>query len=153
MKIALGVDHAAFSYKEAIGRELESLGHVIVDFGTDGPASVDYPAIALDVARAVRDGAAEAGIFLCGTGIGGSIAANKVRGIRAALCHEAFTARMARAHNNANVLCIGARVVGLDLALEIMRVFLSTPWSGEERHERRLRQLAEAEADAISVIS
>lgn len=145
MKIALGVDHAAFSYKEQIARELEQLGHDVVDCGTDGPASVDYPAIALDVARRVRDGGATFGIFLCGTGIGGSIAANKVRGVRAALCHEAFTARMARLHNNANVLCIGARVVGLDLALEIVRVFLASPWSGEERHARRLAQVADAE--------
>ncbi|HOS43437.1 MAG TPA: ribose 5-phosphate isomerase B [Armatimonadota bacterium] len=147
MQIALGVDHAAFEYKEALRAELERLGHAVLDCGTDGPAAVDYPAIALAVARAVRDGAAALGIFLCGTGIGGSIAANKVRGVRAALCHEAFTARMARQHNNANVLCIGARVVGRDLALEIVRVFLATAWTGEARHARRLAQLAEAEAD------
>jgi ribose 5-phosphate isomerase B len=146
MKIALGVDHAAFSYKEHLVRELQHLGHEVVDCGTYSPASVDYPAIALGVARRVRAGAAELGIFLCGTGIGGSIAANKVRGVRAALCHEAYTARMARLHNNANVLCIGARVVGLDLALEIVRVFLSSPWSGEARHARRLAQVAAAEA-------
>lgn len=145
MKIALGVDHAAFNYKDAVRRELESLGHEVLDFGTDGPASVDYPLIALAVARAVRDGAAARGVFLCGTGIGGSIAANKVRGVRAALCHETYTARMARLHNDATVLCIGARVVGLDLALEILRTFLATPWSGEERHARRLRQVADAE--------
>jgi ribose 5-phosphate isomerase B len=145
MQIALGVDHAAFAYKEAIRREVEGMGHTILDCGTDGPASVDYPAIALAVGRAVRDGRAEMGIFLCGTGIGGSIAANKVRGVRAALCHEAYTARMSRQHNNANVLCLGARVVGLDLALEIVRAWLTTPWTAEARHARRLQQVADAE--------
>ncbi|OPZ82683.1 MAG: putative sugar phosphate isomerase YwlF [bacterium ADurb.Bin429] len=150
MKIALGVDHAAFGYKEAIRAELERLGHAVLDCGTDGPASVDYPAIALAVARAVRGGEAEFGVFLCGTGIGGSIAANKVRGVRAALCHEAFTARMARLHNNANVLCIGARVVGLDLALEIVRVFLATAWPNEARHARRLALIADAEAETVT---
>jgi len=145
MKIALGVDHAAYTYKEAIRREVEALGHTVLDFGTNGPESIDYPCIALAVARAVQHGEAELGLFLCGTGIGGSIAANKVPGIRAALCHETLTARMSRLHNNANVLCIGARVVGLDLTLEIIRTWLNTPWSGEERHTRRLQMIADAE--------
>lgn len=145
MKIAIGVDHAAYAYKDAILRELASLGHEGLDLGTSGTDSVDYPRYALAVAHAVRDGVADLGIFLCGTGIGGSIAANKVAGIRAALCHEAYTAAMSRMHNNANVLCIGARVVGLDLALEIVRVWLATPWSDEERHARRLRLIADAE--------
>lgn len=145
MKIALGVDHAAFVYKDAIRAEVESMGHEIVDCGTHSTASVDYPTIAFGVAHAVRDGKADLGIFLCGTGIGGSIAANKVPGIRAALCHETFTAAMSREHNNANVLCIGARVVGLSLALQIIRTWLTTPWSNDERHIRRLRMIEEAE--------
>ena len=145
MLIALGVDHAAFGYKDAIRREVEGLGHTVLDCGTDGPASVDYPAIALSVARAVRDGQAAMGIFLCGTGIGGSIVANKVHGVRAALCHGAYTARLSRLHNNANVLCLGARVVGLDLALEIVRTWVTTPWTAEDRHTRRLQQVAAAE--------
>ena len=145
MIIALGVDHAAFAYKAAIARSIMAMGHEVLDVGTYSDASVDYPRYALAVARAVREEQAILGIFLCGTGIGGSIAANKVRGIRAALCHEAFTARMSREHNNANVLCIGARVVGESLALEIVRTWLSTPWSGEERHARRLELIAEAE--------
>ncbi|HEY3376470.1 MAG TPA: ribose 5-phosphate isomerase B [Armatimonadota bacterium] len=145
MQIALGVDHAAFVYKDAIMAEVVALGHTIVDCGTNSTQSVDYPPIALGVAHAVRDGRAELGIFLCGTGIGGSIAANKVPGIRAALCHETFTAAMSREHNNANVLCIGARVVGLSLVLEIIRTWLTTPWNNEERHLRRLRMITEAE--------
>ena len=144
MKIAIGVDHAAFPYKDPIRQAVEAMGHEVLDLGTDGEASVDYPHYALAVARAVRGGDAELGIFLCGTGIGGSIAANKVAGVRAALCHEAYTARMSRLHNNANVLCIGARVVGLSLAIEIVQTWLTAPWSGEERHERRLRMIEEA---------
>lgn len=145
MKIALGVDHAAFCYKDAIRAEVEALGHQLIDCGTNSSQSVDYPTIALAVAHAVREGRADLGIFLCGTGIGGSIAANKVDGIRAALCHETYTAAMSRAHNDANVLCIGARVVGLGLALEIVRTWLATPWSHDERHARRLRMIADAE--------
>jgi ribose 5-phosphate isomerase B len=147
MRIALGVDHAAFCYKDAIRIELERLGHTVLDQGTEGTISVDYPTYALAVARAVRDGQAECGIFLCGTGIGGSIAANKVHGVRAALCHDAYTARMSREHNNANVLCMGARVLGLEEVLDIMDIWLTTPFSGETRHERRLQLIAEAEKD------
>ena len=145
MIIALGVDHAAFAYKEAVRREVESLGHSVLDCGAPSAEAVDYPTIALAVARAVRDDKAELGIFMCGTGIGGSIVANKVPGIRAALCHEAFTARLSREHNNANLLCLGARVVGLDLALEIVRTWLNTSWPGETRHARRLRMITEVE--------
>lgn len=141
MKIAIGVDHAAFPYKDPIRQAVEAMGHEVLDLGTNSEASVDYPRYALAVARAVRSGEADLGIFLCGTGIGGSIAANKVPGIRAALCHEAYTARMSRLHNNANVLCIGARVVGLNLAIEIVQTWLTSPWSGEARHARRLQMI------------
>ena len=145
MKIALGMDHAAFAYKEPIRQVIEAMGHEVLDLGTHGEESVDYPRYALAVARAVRSGEANLGIFLCGTGIGGSIAANKVPGIRAALCHEAYTARMSRLHNNANVLCIGARVVGVNLALEIVQEWLTAPWNDEARHQRRLDMIQEAE--------
>ncbi|MHB9132093.1 MAG: ribose 5-phosphate isomerase B [Armatimonadota bacterium] len=144
MMIALGVDHAGIEYKEAIRREIEAMGHAVLDLGTDSTASVDYPRYAFAVAHAVCDGKADLGIFLCGTGIGGSIAANKVTGIRAALCHESFTARMSREHNNANVLCMGARVVGLSVALEIVRSWLTAEWSGDARHARRLQLIEEA---------
>lgn len=145
MKIALGVDSAAFDYKEAMRRAITGLGHEVIDYGTHSTQSVDYPAIAVAVADAVCAGTADLGVFLCGTGIGGSIAANKVPGIRAALCHESYTARMSREHNNANVLCIGARVVGMVLAEEIVTTWLSTPWPNEERHARRVRLLADIE--------
>ena len=149
MKIAIGVDHAAFAYKDAVRQAVEALGHEVLDLGANSEASTDYPRYALAVARAVRSGEAELGIFMCGTGIGGSIAANKVPGVRAALCHEAYTARMSRQHNNANVLCIGARVVGLSLALEIVHAWLTTPWSGEDRHARRLAMIEEAETERV----
>lgn len=145
MKIALGVDHAAYDYKAAMRRVIESQGHTVVDCGTDSPQSVDYPTIVAAVAGAVLGGGADLGLFLCGTGIGGSIAANKIPGIRAALCHETFTARMCREHNNANVLCIGARVVGLTLAEEIVTTFLTTAWPNDERHARRLRMVNDLE--------
>lgn len=145
MKIALGVDHAAFEYKDAIAAEIMTWGHEIIDYGTHDTQSVDYPTITIAVAEAVCTGLAEVGIFLCGTGIGGSIVANKVPGIRAALCHDTYTAAMSRQHNDANMLCIGARVVGLSLALEIIRTWLNTPWSQDERHLRRLSMITEIE--------
>jgi len=145
MIIALGVDHAAFAYKAIISRAIIEMGHEVLDLGTDSADAVDYPQYALAVAHAVRDERAALGIFLCGTGIGGSIAANKIHGIRAALCHEEYTARMSREHNNANVLCLGARVVGESLAIAIIRTWLSTPWSAATRHTRRLQLIAEAE--------
>jgi ribose 5-phosphate isomerase B len=150
MIIALGVDHAGFGYKAPIRQEIEALGHTVLDLGTDDETAVDYPQIAVRVARAVREGRADLGVFLCGTGIGGSIAANKVRGIRAALCHESFTARMSRLHNNANLLCMGARVIGLSLAQEIVRTWLTTPWSNETRHAARVAQLHSLEGTQAS---
>jgi ribose 5-phosphate isomerase B len=147
MTIAIGSDHAGFAYKALLQREIEALGHTIADLGTHGQDSVDYPGIAAGVGRAVRDGRADLGLFLCGTGIGGAIAANKVHGVRAALCHEAYTARMSREHNNANVLCIGARVIGEELAVEILRVWLATPFTGADRHARRIAQIDEVETD------
>lgn len=145
MKIALGLDHAAFAYKDAIRQVVEALGHDVLDLGTYSEDSVDYPRYALAVAHAVRNGVAELGIFMCGTGIGGSIAANKVPGVRAALCHEAYTARMSRQHNNANVLCMGARVIGINLAMEIVQTWLTTPWSNDARHAKRLEMIEAVE--------
>ncbi len=141
MIIALGTDHAAFVYKEVMRQVIESMGHTVLDCGTNSVSPVDYPVISVKVARAVREGKAERGVFLCGTGIGGSIAANKVHGIRAALCHETYSARMARDHNDANMLCMGARVIGISLAEDVLRVFLSTEYSDDPRHQRRIDQL------------
>jgi len=141
MRIALGADHAGFELKDHLARILTEAGHEPQDHGTRSGESVDYPDFAAAVARAVRRGEADLGILVCGTGLGVAIAANKVDGIRAATCNDLFTARMARAHNDANVLTLGARVVGLGVAEEIVRTFLSTEYDGGERHDRRLLKI------------
>ncbi len=142
--IAFGSDHAGFELKQHLIERLAAAGHRIVDHGTDSTESVDYPAFCAAAARSVRDGEAEFGIVLGGSGQGEQLAANKVRGARAALCNCLYTARMAREHNDANVLSMGARVVGVGLAEEIVDTFLSTPFEGG-RHARRVAQLAELE--------
>ncbi len=137
MKIAFGCDHGGFGLKAEIVALLESLGHEIVDQGVDSLESVDYPHFARKVCDRVLDGRCQRGILVCGTGIGMSMAANRLEGIRAALCHEIFTARMSREHNDANVLCLGARVVGPGLAIELVRAWLETEFAGG-RHQRRI---------------
>jgi ribose 5-phosphate isomerase B len=141
MKVALGSDHAGFGLKEGLKETLRSLGAEVQDLGTHDEAAVDYVDYARQVAEAVARGSADRGIAICGTGIGTSIAANKVAGVRAALCHEGFTARMSREHNDANVLCLGARVIGRELAAEIVRMFLAADFAGG-RHARRLEKIA-----------
>lgn len=136
--IAIGSDHGGFALKKALMAHLEKRGLAYQDFGTYDEASCDYPVYAKKVARAVASGACERGILICGTGIGVSIAANKVPGIRAALCGDCFSAEATRLHNDANVLCMGARVVGEGLALKIADTFLDTPFSRDERHIRRI---------------
>jgi len=140
MKIAIGSDHAGFSLKEAIKEHLETRGIEYKDFGSYSPESCDYPDIAKEVAIALKNGEFEFGILICGTGIGISIAANKVKGIRAALCHDTFSAKAARAHNNANILAMGARVIGEGLACEIVDAFLSSTFEGG-RHQRRVDKI------------
>ena len=144
--VAFGCDHAGFELKEHLIRRLTEAGHTIVDHGTFSTDSVDYPAFCAAAGRSVRDGEADIGIVLGGSGQGEQLAANKVRGVRAALCNDLYTARMARQHNDANVLSIGARVVGVGLAEEIVDLFLATPFEGG-RHARRVAQLAELEAE------
>jgi ribose 5-phosphate isomerase B len=141
MKIAIGSDHAGFELKQYLVRELKTLGHEIIDCGTDSEQAVDYPDYAAIVCGHVRSGEARYGILICGTGIGISMAANKLPGIRAALCHTEFSARLARLHNDANVLALGGRVIGKALALEITKVFLATEFSAEERHRRRIGKM------------
>lgn len=141
VKIAIGSDHGGYELKKLIVRYLQDSNHAITDCGCYAPESVDYPDFAEKVCDEVRSGASEAGILICGTGIGMSIAANRYRDIRAALCHEAFTARMSREHNNANVLCLGERVIGSELALDIVRVWVSTDFAGG-RHQKRLDKLS-----------
>ena len=137
MKIAIGADHAGFEAKEHLKRWLAEHGHEAIDLGTQGTASVDYPDFAAKVAKSVVAGDAPLGLLICGTGIGMSIAANKFAGIRAAHCTDCFQARMARQHNDANVLCLGERVTGVGVAASIVKAFLETPFEGG-RHGRRV---------------
>jgi ribose 5-phosphate isomerase B len=144
-RIAIGSDHAGFELKQHLVTMLRTQGFDVDDQGTHSTDSVDYPAICAGVGRTVRDGDADVGIVLGGSGQGEQLAANKVRGVRAALCNCPYTARMARSHNDANVLSIGARVVGEGLAEEIVRTFLTTEFEGG-RHARRVDQISELEA-------
>lgn len=139
--IAIGSDHGGFELKKKLMEHLSERGLEYKDFGTYSSASCDYPVYAKAVANAVASGECDRGIIICGTGIGVSITANKVRGIRAALCGDCFSAEATRQHNDANVLCMGARVVGEGLALKIADTFLDTPFSNDERHKRRISMI------------
>ena len=143
--IALGADHAGWELKEALKVWLIESGHQILDFGTHSPESVDYPDYALQVGEAVASGKAERGVLVCGTGIGMAMTANKVPGIRAALCSDPFMARMSREHNDANVLALGGRLMDGELGLEILQMWLGTEFAGG-RHERRLAKIAQIES-------
>jgi ribose 5-phosphate isomerase B len=138
--IALGADHGGVGLKNRLAAMLIEGGHQVLDFGTDGPASVDYPDFAQAVCQAVIDKRAELGVLVCGSGIGMSIAANRYPEIRCGLAHDVTTARLTRAHNDANVLALGARIVGEEVALDILGAFLSTPYEGG-RHDRRIAKL------------
>ena len=139
--IAIACDHGGFAYKQTIMQHLADRQLAYRDFGTYTPDSCDYPDYAQPVAKAVASGECEKGILICGTGIGMSIAANKIWGIRAAVCGDAFSARATREHNDANILCMGARVISEAKALEITDIFLDTPFSGDERHSRRISKI------------
>ncbi len=141
--IALGSDHGGFELKQEIMAHLTKRGLEFKDFGTYTPDSCDYPVYGRAVAKAVASGECEKGILICGTGIGISITANKVPGIRAALCTDCFSAEATRLHNDANILALGGRVVGPGLALKIVDTFLDTPFSGDERHIRRISMIEE----------
>jgi ribose 5-phosphate isomerase B len=145
MKIALGSDHGGFKLKELVKAHLIEKGYEIEDFGTYNEDSVDYPKFALKAALAVSKGQCERGIVICSTGIGISIAANKVGGVRAALCGDLLSARLTREHNNTNVLALGAFIVGEKLALEIADTWLDTPFSNEARHQRRIDEITDIE--------
>jgi ribose 5-phosphate isomerase B len=144
MRIAIGADHAGFPLKEHLVATLVRLGHTVDDRGTFNETPVDYPPICADVARAVASGLVDRGIIIGGSGQGEQITANKVHGIRAALCNDLYTARMAREHNDANILAMGGRIVAFDLADEIVALWLITPFEGG-RHKRRVDQIAEIE--------
>lgn len=142
--IALGCDHGGYELMQEVKAHLDSRGEEYMDFGCHSTEAVDYPIYARKVAKAILEGECERGILICGTGIGISIAANKIPGIRAALCTDCFSAQATREHNDANILALGERVVGAGLALKIVDTFLDTPFSDEERHKRRIA-LIEAE--------
>jgi len=139
--VAMACDHAGWQMKAELKDALAKRGIEVLDLGTDGPESVDYPDFADALAAAIRDGRAQRGVLICGSGIGISIAANRHRGIRAALCSDATLARLSREHNDANVLALGARVVGIEIAKDCLAAFLDTPFEGGERHSRRVGKL------------
>ena len=144
MKVVIGSDHAGYSLKEAIKKHLEEAGHEVLDKGTNDTSSCHYPIFAEAVANAVVGGEAERGILVCGTGIGMSMAANKVKGIRAAACSEQFSAKYTRLHNDANVLCLGGRVIGPGTACEMVDLFIDTSFEGG-RHQRRVDMITAIE--------
>ena len=144
MRVAIGSDHAGFLLKEHLKQTVQRLGHLVVDRGTDSEQPVDYPPICFEVARAVAQGQADRGIVLGGSGQGEQIAANKIPGVRASLCNDLYTARLARQHNDANVLSMGGRIVAFALADEIVALWLETPFLGG-RHQRRIDQISAAE--------
>ncbi|GMQ93622.1 MAG: hypothetical protein BMS9Abin12_1102 [Acidimicrobiia bacterium] len=143
MRVAIGSDHAGFELKQQLVSHLERENHLVVDLGTDSEVPVDYPDYAAAVGRAVVAGDADKGIFVCGSGAGGSIAANKITGVRSAVVHDYYTAHQAVEHDDMNVLAIGGRVIGINTAVEIVDAFLAAEFSGEERHSRRLRKVVE----------
>lgn len=146
MRIAVGADHGGFPLNERIVAELRAVGHEVEDFGThDGARPDDYPDYAERVGLTVREGRAEVGIVVCGSGVGASVAANKLRGVRAALVADTYSAHQSREHDDCNVLCLGARVVGAELAIEIVRAFVGARFTGEERHLRRLSKVLDIE--------
>ena len=147
MKVAIAADHGGFPLKRHLARVLQQSGHEVLDLGTHSEEPVDYPDYAFALGRAVLGGQAERGVLICGSGAGAAIAANKLRGIRAALAHDTYTAHQMAEHDDVNVCCLGARVVGADLAAEIVGVYLRARFTGEERHVRRLSKIAAIEKE------
>jgi len=145
MKVVLGADHAGFELKECLRDEVEKLGHQVADLGTHSTTAVDYPDFAEAVGLAIRDRKAERGILVCGSGVGASIAANKIPGVRAGLCHDHYSAHQGVEHDDMNVLVLGGRIVGEALARELVRAFLGATYTMEERHQRRLDKVLQLE--------
>jgi RpiB/LacA/LacB family sugar-phosphate isomerase len=148
MRIAVAADHAGFELKEKLLACVREAGHEPIDLGTHGTQPVDYPDFAKAVGMALRDGRADRGLLLCGSGVGASVAVNKIPGIRGGLCHDSYSAHQGVEHDNMNVLVLGARVIGLELAKELVRDFLNATFSGEERHCRRLAKIGQLESEA-----
>lgn len=147
LRIVIGSDHAGYAMKQHLAAHLAASGHTVIDLGTHGPDPVDYPDFAAAVARAVVDGRAERGVMICGSGAGAGVAANKIRGARAALAHDTYTAHQSVEHDDVNVLCLGSRVIGEKLAEELVDTYVAARFSGEERHLRRLEKVRALEED------
>ena len=141
MRVAIGADHAGFNLKQELVAELQRLGHEVLDLGTDSPAAVDYPDFARAVGEAVIRQEADRGVLICGSGVGASVAVNKMPGIRAAVCHDTYSAHQGVEHDDMNVLVLGSRIIGIELAYELVRAFLGAQFSGEARHVRRLAKV------------
>lgn len=145
MRVVIGSDHAGFELKQEIITHLGKLGHEALDVGTNGTEAVDYPDFAEAVARAILAGKADRGVLLCGSGVGASVSANKIHGIRAAVCHDSYSARQGVEHDDMNILVLGARIVASSLAKDLVQIFLDAEFTGEERHLRRLNKLKSLE--------
>ncbi|HEY1233502.1 MAG TPA: ribose 5-phosphate isomerase B [Candidatus Binatia bacterium] len=141
MRIVIGADHAGFELKQTIAGYLRHLEHDLIDVGTDSDSPVDYPDFAEAVAKAISDGVADRGVLICGSGVGASVAANKIPGIRAGLCHDTYSAHQGVEHDDMNVLVLGGRVIGVELARELVNNFLAAKYSDEERHRRRVAKI------------
>ncbi|MDX1395074.1 MAG: ribose 5-phosphate isomerase B [Gemmatimonadota bacterium] len=146
MRVAIGADHAGYGYKTVLAEELAATGYEVSDLGTNGPESVDYPDFAAAVAEAVARGEADRGILVCGSAVGVCVTANKVPGVRAGVCHDTYSAHQGVEHDDMNVLCMGERVIGIEVAREVVASFLRAEYHPEERFERRLRKLKAVEA-------
>jgi len=145
MRIVLGCDHAGYDLKRELTGFLHDLGHEIIDVGTNSPDPVDYPDYAEALAKVIRENRADRGVLICGSGVGASIAANKIPGIRAGICHDTYSAHQSVEHDNVNVLVMGARIIGIALAKDIVQVFFDAEFTGEDRHIRRLKKVKEIE--------
>lgn len=149
MKIAVGTDHGGFPLKDLVMEVIEAEGHEVMDMGTNSLESVDYPDFSAAVGRLVRDGKADRGVIICGSGVGAAVAANKLRGVRAGLAHDTYSAHQCVEHDDVNVLALGARVIGVEPAREIVTAFLRARFTGEERHVRRLNKVLAIEAEEM----
>lgn len=151
MRIVLGADHRGYVLKDAIAKHLKTSGHDVTDVGANGSDPVDYPDVALDVARSILSGDADRGIVLCGSGVGAAIASNKIPGIRAGLCHDTYSAHQGVEHDDMNVICMGSRVIGDELAREIVDAFVGASFMDKERYRRRLEKIRALEQDHKAV--
>jgi ribose 5-phosphate isomerase B len=153
MRIAVAADHAGFPLKEAVIDEVQRLGATPIDLGTDSTAAVDYPDFAEAVGRAIQQGDADRGIVICGSGVGAAVAASKMIGVRASVCHDTYSAHQGVEHDDMNVLAVGARIIGPELVAEVVRAFVGAKFSGDERHVRRLKKVLAIEARGIGAAS